>query len=206
VTPSIHNDAMAGADNEVEIASRAGRWIRDKLGRSWSVDETLRLVSRRTGRVYFVAATSPQSKRHRFVLKLYPADEAEAVQAEICSIRTAERVGVPVPEVIAKGSGRILMTRLPGRPVVRPRAGWAWLVRRLAELLVTIHSADVTSTTLGVYRPYEVDEPHAPQGRDWTAAEWERCLREFRSRRRTVRSGFCIAITTRATCSGPPAD
>lgn len=160
--------------------------MRSALGRGWTLDGT-RVAGRRASKVYFVHATSPQGIRHRFVLKLYPADEPEAAQTEMYGIRTAGGAGVPVPDVVATDSGSalgtpcILTTRLAGRPRVRPRAGWAGLVTRLAEVLLTIHSADVTSTSLGAYEPYELDEPHAPPSKNWKPDEWQRCVQTFRS-------------------------
>lgn len=178
---------MVRADNEAEIAAGAERWMCNELGRGWTLDGTRRSPGGHAGMVYFVAARSPQGRRHRLVLKLFPADEPEAVQTELLGIRTADRAGVPVPDVVATDSGSalgaagILMTRLAGRPVIRPRAGWAQLVTRLAELLLTIHSADVTSTPLGAYQPYELDQPHSPPSKDWTDEMWQRCVQVFRS-------------------------
>lgn len=95
--------------------------------------------------------------------------------------------GVPVPQVVASDDGReldtacVLMRRLPGRPVVRPREGWPWLVARLADVLLTIYGAEVTSTTLGTYEPHDIDKSYPLPSNDWSSEVWQRCLRVFQS-------------------------
>ncbi|MBO0881775.1 MAG: aminoglycoside phosphotransferase family protein [Mycobacterium sp.] len=159
---------LRGAQNTTgcDVTEIAIRLIRNGFGRGWTVDGIRRLPGPERRKVYSVNSTSPQGRRHRLILKFYPADEPEAVPTEIRGIRIAGSAGVPVPEVIAKDHriGCILMTRLPGRPIVRPRTGWTWLVDRLAELLLTIHSADMGSTPLGGYEPYGLGESHAIPG------------------------------------------
>ncbi len=169
--------------DEEEGSSVATRLIHNELGRGWALDAVRRVPGGPPRRVYFVDTASPRGRRHRLVLKFYPSDEPEALETEMRGIRTAGRIGIPVPEIIAKDqrTGCILTTRLAGRPVVRPRAGWTWLVKQLAELLVTIHAAAVAPTKFDVYQPWEVDKEHAIPSKDWTPDEWQRCIDVFRA-------------------------
>jgi aminoglycoside phosphotransferase (APT) family kinase protein len=171
------------SEDEAESASAAGCLVRGELGPGWTVDSARRLPGGPARRMYFVDAKSPRGRRHRLVLKYYPSDEPEALQTEIRGILMAGRAGVPVPEVIATDdrTGCILTTRLVGRPVIRPRVGWTWLVGRLAELLLTIHAANVRSSGFGGYQPYMLEEDHAIPSKDWTPDEWQRCMAAFRA-------------------------
>ncbi len=178
----------ASEGEEAVSATALQRWICGELGRGWTLDATRQLPGRRAGKVYFVDARSPYGKRHRLVLKLFPPDEPDAVNTESCGIQIASGAGVPVPDILARdngialGTGCILMTRLVGRPIVRPRTGWTWLVAQLAEILLAIHSADAASAVLGTYEPHAVGEPTRRPSKHWPHTMWQRCTQVFQSR------------------------
>jgi aminoglycoside phosphotransferase (APT) family kinase protein len=162
--------------------------MRELLGVGWTVRIRRRLNHPlAVDPVFGIEAVSPHGVGQRFVLKLFPGAEAGLAEAEVASVAVAQRAGLPVPEVVAADDGGalgiecVLMTRLPGRPVIRPREGWPWLVRHLAELLVTIHRVDVSSVSLGSYVPHGVAINYPPPSGVWSSIEWGECLRVFRS-------------------------
>jgi aminoglycoside phosphotransferase (APT) family kinase protein len=78
------------------------------------------------------------------------ADGAERVAHEAAALEGLAGTSVPAPELVAAdpsgaandGVPALLMTRLPGAPLLRPRDMDDWL-RRLAEVLPVVHAAPV---------------------------------------------------------------
>jgi aminoglycoside phosphotransferase (APT) family kinase protein len=131
-------------------------------------------------------------RKLQLVLKRFPVDDpSEPMQAarEARILRLVENGDVSTPRLVALDADgsradvpAILMTRLPGRVVLRPRALWPWL-RRLAELLPAIHSLPVAAAELPPYRPYSLSHP--AQVPRWTRdrGAWQEAWRIFQGPR-----------------------
>ena len=96
-------------------------------------------------------------------------EEPDLAQREAAALRTAARIDVTTPELVAVdplgeavGVPAVLMTWLPGRVLWDPTSPMRWLTR-LAEVLPVIHAADTTTTGLGSYFNYEQKSYEPPR-------------------------------------------
>jgi aminoglycoside phosphotransferase (APT) family kinase protein len=138
--------------------------------------------------VHAIDVVDRRGHRHRLVLKRFTWDDPEEPDMASREGRILELVRslpLPTPALVAldrhgesSGFPSLLMTRLPGRPVLRPRDPARW-VRQLAELLPPIHALDTSGTSLDVYRPYGLGQPAEPP--PWTSrrAVWARAIEVF---------------------------
>jgi aminoglycoside phosphotransferase (APT) family kinase protein len=103
------------------------------------------------------------------IVKRYPRRRNETVRLEWERLRFAQRVDVPVPRPLALdvegrwfGMPALAMTRLAGRPDVRPRDVDGWL-QQLAYALVAIHATDTTGAGGPLLRPSAVQTWRPPK-------------------------------------------
>lgn len=135
--------------------------------------------------VHAVDVAGPDGELRRLVLKLYVRDDPSEPDQAAREARILQRVAgheVPVPQLVALdreggscGSPALLMTRLEGHVILRPRSVGAWL-RQLAALLATIHAMPIEPTALDRYRTYPLGpDPHPPRG-SVNASAWREAI------------------------------
>jgi aminoglycoside phosphotransferase (APT) family kinase protein len=127
--------------------------------------------------------------RHPLVLKQFVWDdpsEPDMAGREARVLHLVRLSAVPTPEFVAvdrngsgSGSPSLLMTRLPGHPLLYPEDVDVWL-RQLVEMLPQIHALDVRGLNLHYYRPFDVAAPAEPP--PWTRhqAAWEKAIEIFK--------------------------
>jgi len=100
--------------------------------------------------------------RHRLILRTYEdraphTVEPRAVEREVAALAVAARTGLSVPEVVASDveAGRVLMTRLPGRPTMSGGPDW---LPRLAQTLLAADSVDAPSGLDEYEHWYAIDD------------------------------------------------
>jgi aminoglycoside phosphotransferase (APT) family kinase protein len=139
--------------------------------------------------VHAIDVIDGRGRPRRLVLKRFLWDdpsEPDMAGREARILELVRAIPLPTPEPVAvdrtgeeAGAPSLVMTRLPGAPVLRPRDVGPW-VRQLAELLPPIHALDVAGQDLDVYRPYgvqrEVEIPSSTRHR----AAWERAIEVFK--------------------------
>jgi aminoglycoside phosphotransferase (APT) family kinase protein len=139
--------------------------------------------------VYAINAMDGAGHRHQLVLKQFVWDdpsEPDMAGREARILQLVRLSAVPTPELVAvdrdgsrSGGASLLMTRLPGHPVLYPQDLDVWL-RQLVEMLPVIHALDVRGFNLHSYRPFDIDAPAQPP--PWTRhrAAWERAIEVFK--------------------------
>jgi aminoglycoside phosphotransferase (APT) family kinase protein len=139
--------------------------------------------------VHAIDVLDRAGRRHPLVLKQFVWDdptEPDMAGREARILQLVRMSAVTTPELVAvdrdgsrSGSVSLLMTRLPGHPLLYPKDLGAWL-RQLVEMLPRIHALDVRGLTLGHYRPFDVAAPAVPP--PWTRhqAAWVRAIEIFK--------------------------
>jgi hypothetical protein len=128
-------------------------WVTAAVGDGSVVVRSRRLPGATSSVVRALDVINRSGTRHRLVLRSYEdrardTVEPRAVEREVAALAVAARTGLGVPEVIASDAeaGRVLMTRLPGRPTMTGGLDW------LPALARTVLAAD------SVAAPGEIDE------------------------------------------------
>jgi aminoglycoside phosphotransferase (APT) family kinase protein len=131
----------------VALPAQALAWVAEATG-TGRVVRTRRLVGGITSAVDACWTPTGQVVLRRYV---EPADDdaPERVAREAAALRGLASSDVPAPQLVAAdpdgrhcGVPAVLMTRLPGAPLLRPADPDDWL-RRLAQLLPLVHAAPV---------------------------------------------------------------
>jgi aminoglycoside phosphotransferase (APT) family kinase protein len=134
--------------------SRADRaWLASVLGADAKTLRLRRLDGGITSAVHDVAILDANRKPRRYVLRRYTGADHESpvvdVRREAAILTGLAASGLPAPRLIAFdaeaehcSAPALLMTRLPGRMLLRPADPDDWL-RQLAALLPRIHAAQV---------------------------------------------------------------
>jgi aminoglycoside phosphotransferase (APT) family kinase protein len=130
------------------------RWVEGEVGRGARVLRVRRLKGGTSSAVHGVHLRTRSGAALWLVLKRYVRphvlrDEPWLIGNEANCLRLHAKTSVPAPHLVAVDvSGRecdvpaLLMTRMPGRLVLRPKKLDDWL-RKLAELLPPIHAIDL---------------------------------------------------------------
>jgi aminoglycoside phosphotransferase (APT) family kinase protein len=138
-------------------------WIADALGDGARVRRVARLAGATSSTLYAVdvvrnGRTLPLVLR-RFTNAAWLAESPDLVQHEAAALAKAAQADLPTPTLVACdpageacGVPALLMTRLPGRVVVRPDDLGRWL-HQLAEALVPLHDVPVGDFPWA-YAPY----------------------------------------------------
>ncbi|HKV87832.1 MAG TPA: aminoglycoside phosphotransferase family protein [Candidatus Dormibacteraeota bacterium] len=146
---------------------RALDWARSALGPDLEVLVTSPLTGGTTGSVMAIEAGDGRRRRHRFVLKLYRPDPSEPDSAwrEAHILEQLAPTDLPVPRIVAMdrdgahaGCPALLMTRLGGRILKRPRGLSSWL-EAMACLALRIHRLPIPQASLPRYEVWGLDEP-----------------------------------------------
>jgi aminoglycoside phosphotransferase (APT) family kinase protein len=166
------------------------RWVERSVSQGARVERLRAIPGGLSASVHAIDVVDRRGRRHRLVLKRFIWDDPEEPDMALREGRILELVSslpLPTPQLVAldrhgesSGFPSLLMTRLPGRPVLRPHDPARW-VRQLAELLPPIHALDTSGTTLDVYRPYSLEAPAQPPPWSRRSAVWSRAIDVFRS-------------------------
>ena len=115
--------------------------------------------------VHAVDVVHGDAQLYRLVLKIFVRDdptEPDQAGREARILRIVAGGPIPVPRLLAVdrdgescGVPALLMTRLDGHVVLRPRRLRSW-IRGLAELLHRLHSIRADPATLGRYATYQL--------------------------------------------------
>jgi len=171
VSPTGHSPAHGFCDDEVTrrlLRSRPPRqalaWAAAHLG--GPVVSARALRGGMSSAVHLLTAHDGERQRRQAVLRRYVreetiADEPDIAAREARALGVAGSAGVPTPALLAvdaagtaAGVPAVLMSRLPGRVDWWPSDVDSWL-RRLAELLPTIHAAPLPPPgALKSFAPY----------------------------------------------------
>ena len=121
--------------------------------------------------VHAVDVVHGDARLQRLVLKIFVRDdptEPDQAGREARILRIVAAGPIPVPRLLAVdrngescGAPAILMTRLDGHVVLRPRRLKSWL-RGLAELLHQLHSIRADPAALGRYTTYQLSAGAEP--------------------------------------------
>jgi len=124
-------------------------------------------------------------KVRRLILKLFLRDdpsEPDPAAREARILQVLAGLAVPVPDLVAVdpdgescGSPALLMTRLPGRVVLRPRSLGSW-IRGLAGVLARIHDLAIDPRGLDSYATYAVVPAAVPPALTSQPSAWRRAL------------------------------
>jgi aminoglycoside phosphotransferase (APT) family kinase protein len=165
------------------------RWVEASLGSGAHVVGVQHLPGGLSASVHALDVRASGGPKRQLVLKRFLWDdpnEADMAHREARVLDLVRVLRLPTPELLAldrtgseSGATSLLMTRLPGRPVLHPRDGRRW-VSELARLLPEVHALDVRGVELDEYRPYSVADPAEPPV--WTARPriWERAIEIFK--------------------------
>ncbi len=138
---------MAGIDTQ-----RAVAWAAEALGLSVEALTLKPLPGASSSSVYALTARAG-SDAHEYVLRLFTnrawlAQEPDLARHEAAALQEIARIGLPGPELVAWdatgaacGVPAVLMTRVPGRVVLRPTDLDAWL-EQLAAAILPVHRYD----------------------------------------------------------------
>ncbi len=132
----------------------------------------------------------PGGERTKVVLRRYARpevndEEPDFAEREARTLRFVEPLDLPTPRLIGvdptgdeAGAPAVLMSHLPGRVDWSPKELERWL-RRLAELLPTIHDALPEPGVIRPFRPYG-QESYEPPPWAHRPAVWSRAIEIFR--------------------------
>ena len=150
-------------------------WVTAAVGVGSVVVRSRRLPGATSSVVRALDVIGRSGTRHRLVLRSYEdrsrdSVEPRAVEREVAALAVAARTGLSVPEVIASDAeaGRVLMTRLPGRPTMSGGSDW------LPALARTVLAAD------SVAAPSEIDGYAHWYAIDDGVPEWSRRVPSWR--------------------------
>jgi aminoglycoside phosphotransferase (APT) family kinase protein len=167
--------------------SRADRcWLASVLGAQEKTLRVRRLVGGISSAVHDVAIVDGSAEPRHYVLRRYtgtdhefPAAYVRREAAILTGLATAE---LPAPRLVAFdaeaehcSSPALLMTRLPGRMLLRPADPGDWL-RQMAAMLPTIHAAQVNARPAELWLdPADLTTP------DWSSDDgmWQAAFELF---------------------------
>lgn len=165
------------------------RWVEASLGSGARVVAIRHLPGGLSASVHALDVRGARGPKRQVVLKRFlwnDPSEPDMAYREARVLDLVRPLRLPTPELLAldrtgteSGAPSLLMTRLPGRPVLHPRDRRHW-VSELARPLPEVHALDVRGVELDVYRPYGVAAPAEPPA--WTARPriWERAIEIFK--------------------------
>ncbi len=168
------------------------RWVEAEVGRGAKVFRVRRLKGGTSAAVHGVHLRTRSGAALWLVLKRYVRphvlhDEPWLIGNEANCLRLLAKTSVPAPHLVAVDVGgrlcdvpAVLMTGIPGRLVLRPTNLDNWL-RRMAELLPTIHAID---PGLMPVRQWEIwDDIRATRPPRWTRRplSWQALIEAARS-------------------------
>jgi aminoglycoside phosphotransferase (APT) family kinase protein len=169
--------------------SRADRWwLASVLGTDEKSLRVRRLDGGITSAVHDVAIVDPKGEPRHFVLRRYtgpddesPVDDVRREAAILTGLATSD---LPAPRLVAFDAEAehcscpaLLMTRLPGRMLLRPTDSDDWL-HQMAELLPRIHAAQVDAPPAEIWvDPADLMTP------DWSSDDgmWQAAFDLFHS-------------------------
>ena len=156
----------------------ARSWVTAAVGEGSVVVRSRRLPGATSSVVRALDVISGSGTRHGLVLRSYEdrephTVEPRAVEREVAALAVAARTGLRVPEVIASDveAGRVLMTRLPGRPAMSGGSEW---LRMLAQTLLAADSIAAPSDVDSYEHWYAIDDGVPAWSR--RVASWDRAL------------------------------
>jgi aminoglycoside phosphotransferase (APT) family kinase protein len=173
-----------------ELPDIACAWAAKVVGAGARVVRTRRLPGATSSCVDALDVASPRGQVARLVLRRYLdptvlASEPRAVEREAAVLQAIERLEIAVPRLMAIdhdgtacGAPALLMTRVPGRPRVRPRSSIDEFVDQLAAPLPAIHATRVPpDPSFPMYLPYSAAHDARPP--DWARHRdaWELAIR-----------------------------
>jgi aminoglycoside phosphotransferase (APT) family kinase protein len=164
--------------------SAVNAWVAGTIGPGSRVLGRRRLFGGVSADVHLVLVEDGNGRRHRVVLKSYPhpgpKSPAPWVVREVESLEAIATTKVPGPKIIAAdphgeftgGLSALLMTRVPGRVHLAPRAPEDWL-RQMARQLAEIHAVSLPAPAFDRWRTStDVRVPERTRNR----AVWERAI------------------------------
>ena len=168
------------------VPAQALDWVRAATG--GAIVRCAPLAGGTSSAVHAVDVAAGDATRALVLRRLVRADwlaeEPDAAAREARVLALLAPTPVPAPRLVAvdpdgaaAGAPAVLMTRLPGTAVWRPRAVEPFL-RGLAGVLPAIHAVPVAPGTLPAYAPYALESRTPPS---WTRrpAVWERAFARF---------------------------
>lgn len=169
-----------------EPSAEALRWVERAAGTGARVRSASPLAGATSSLLYAVeverGGVAFELVLRQFASAEWLKEEPDLARHEAEALRRAARAGIPAPELVAfdetgdEAGGRpsTLMTRLPGRVVLRPDDSGAW-ARGLAEAAVSIHEVPAGDFPWEFY-PYTDPARAAPP--EWSSARglWERAI------------------------------
>ena len=163
----------------------ARSWVTAAVGEGSVVVRSRRLPGATSSVVRALDVIGRRGTRHRLVLRSYEDREPQtveprAVEREVAALAVAARTGLSVPEVVASDveAGRVLMTRLPGRPTMSGGPDW---LPRLAQTLLAADSVAAPSGMDSYEHWYAIDEGVPSWSR--RDASWRRALEHLAAAR-----------------------
>lgn len=133
----------------VQLPEEAAEWIEEALGGRHRISGANAMRGSTSSDVYKIE-TAGEEGRSEYVLRLFTkadwlAMEPDLARHEAASLEIAQQTGLPVPQLVAFeetggpcGLPAVLMTKLPGTPVLKPENESDWL-ERMAAALAEIH-------------------------------------------------------------------
>jgi aminoglycoside phosphotransferase (APT) family kinase protein len=169
--------------------SRADRsWLASVLGADENTMRVRRLDGGITSAVHDVAVLDAKGEPRHYVLRRYTGTDHESpaadVRREAASLTRLATSELPVPRLVGVdaeaehcSAPALLMTRLPGRILLRPADPDDWL-RQMAALLPRIHATQVDAPPANLWLdPAELTTP------DWSSDDgmWQAAFDLFHS-------------------------
>ena len=170
---------------------RARRWVEAEVGSGSKVTGVRRLGGGTSSGVHAIDVLLSGGSTVQFVLRRHLLfswlqEEPDLAEKEARNLQLLERSGVAAPRLVAVDADgatcdvpAVLMTRIPGRRLLKPRNLDRWL-RRMAELLPPIHAIDPGSTSVQEWRIW--DDLRDTKPPEWSAHPdvWERLIQVVR--------------------------
>lgn len=171
--PPAHGETLSAADARLlrgPVPEPALRWVRTATG--GEVERCAPLAGGTSSAVHALDVAVAGAVRplvlRRFVRAGWLAEEPDLARREALVLERLAPGPVPAPELVAvdpdgalAGAPAVLMTRLPGAVVWRPRELEPFL-RGLAAALPAIHATPAGPDALPAYEPYALGSRRAP--------------------------------------------
>jgi aminoglycoside phosphotransferase (APT) family kinase protein len=164
-------------------------WVARAVGVGTRVRGFRRLSGATSSAVHAVDALTQSGALVRLVLRRYIdaavlESEPRAVEREAAVLTAVRDLSVGVPRVVATDPDgahvevpALLMTRVPGRPRVRPRADLARFLERLADPLPELHATPVPAEpSFPRFHPYSGAAMVEPPAWSRHPSAWQRAL------------------------------
>lgn len=175
--PQLHGFHLSPADERLlrgPPPPQALQWAAAAVGAGARVREVRALDGGTSSAVHALSVEDASGRAHSLVLRRFVrldwlAEEPDLAEREATALGLLADGRLPTPQLVAvdqqgvaAGVPAVLMTRLPGRIEWDPPALEPFL-RRLAELLPTIHATPVPADVmLPDYQPYELGMHRPP--------------------------------------------